>query len=274
MATTPHRIAALLLCTTAGACSGAGYAEMVAGLNPISYWRLGETIGLTACDEMGVSDGLYISGLTLGVVGPIDGNTAAEFDGFLAHAAIGHDDAYLLDAGAVSMWFKAHDARSRQELFSKDSTNYDTGGHLTIMLKNTHAEVRIQSTTTSYWLESANFDVMEWNHLLLTFGPAGVQLYINGELEDTDPYTGGLGATSGGIGNHEPIVLGANAWQSNNLVAIPLKDYFKGQLDEVFILDYQPNESQIANMASPTGDAGGDTIRIFQWQTVPPVNKN
>lgn len=274
MALTLHRSAALLTLLAANVSLASGYAEMVEDLDPISYWRLGETLGLTASDEMGVSDGQYLSGLTLGIVGPIDGNTAAEFDGLLAHAAIPHDDAYLLDNGAVSMWFKANDVRARQELFSKDSTHFDTGGHLTIMLKNNHAEVRIQSTTTSYWIESDNFDIEEWNHLLVTWGADGVQLFINGELEDSDPYTGGLGNTSGGAGNFEPIVLGANAWKTNDLLAVPLQDYFKGQLDEVFILGYQPNESQIANMASPTGDAGDRTIRVVQWRTTAPVDHN
>ncbi len=274
MALTLHRSAALLTLLAANVSLASGYAEMVEDLNPISYWRLGEAAGVDAVDAMGVSDGEYLNGITLGEDSEIDGDTAVEFNGRNSHVVIPHDDAYLLDAGTISMWFKAHDARNRQELFSKDSTNFDTGGHLTIMLKHKHVEVRIQNTTTSFWLNSSDAKFKEWNHLLVTWGPNGLQLYVNGELEDTDPYTGGLGNTSGGAGNFEPIVLGANAWQSNDLSATPVKDYFKGQLDEVFILGYQPNESQIANMASPTGDAGDRTIRVVQWRTTAPVDHN
>ena len=34
-----------------------------------------------------------------------------------------------------------------------------------------------------------------WYQATLTFGPSGMKLYLNGELLDSDPYTGGTGTT-------------------------------------------------------------------------------
>jgi len=262
-----------LLAVAANGCLAADYATMVAGLNPIGHWRLGETTGATAADETALSAGTYTNGPILGQAGMAPGDLSPLLDGANDYIEIPHNDAYLLDTGSVSLWFKADVSKTRQELFSKDSTNYDTGGHLTIMLKNSHAEARIQSTTTSYWLASSDFTITDWNHLLLTFGAGGVQLYINGQLEDTNAYTGGLGTSSGGTGNHEPIVIGANTWTSDDLLATPVIDFFDGQIDEVVLLNFVPTPTQISDLASPTGGAPGG-IRVVEWSSEPPISSN
>ena len=53
------------------------YASLVLADNPFAYWRLNETTGTIAEDEVGNYDGTYYHNPTLGVPGPID--LAAEF---------------------------------------------------------------------------------------------------------------------------------------------------------------------------------------------------
>ena len=57
------------------------YVQVVKADAPVAYWRLGESSGDTAKDEIGANDGAYLNSVTLGVPGAIatDTNTAVKF---------------------------------------------------------------------------------------------------------------------------------------------------------------------------------------------------
>jgi hypothetical protein len=57
------------------------YSETVRQDDPVAYWRLGESSGEVADDEIGANDGAYLNGVTLGRPGAVlgDANTAAGF---------------------------------------------------------------------------------------------------------------------------------------------------------------------------------------------------
>jgi hypothetical protein len=81
-----------------------------------------------------------------------------------------------------------------------------------------------------------------------------MKIYIDGALADTDPYTGGLGTTSGGIGNYEPITLGASQYQSDPDFGItPLKRWMQGYLDDVRIYDSALGLAEIQAIAACAG---------------------
>ncbi|MEM9374265.1 MAG: LamG domain-containing protein, partial [Planctomycetota bacterium] len=235
---------------------------LVADDDPISAWLFQESAGsTTAGDSSEVSDGLVRGGVVFGEPGVNGSSTAAYFDGSGDYIEVPHHDDYLIDEGTVVLWFKAESLSTRRELFSKDSSNFDTGGHITIHADNKkRVRVRIQSATGDDWLTSSSnvLSEDEWHHIAFVFGPGGCELYVDGELEDTDSYQGGLGSTSGGIGNHEPLVIGGNTWQSGDLVATPVKNYFKGWIDDVAILPQRLGESDIFVLAGVV-----DSDRLF-----------
>ena len=270
---------ALPFCVGAGTCVADDYSDMITALSPVGYWRLGENSGSTANDEMNVSNGTYKNEPDQGNSGAISGNYAPIFDGSDDWVSIPHKAAYLLDEGAISFWFRVVYAEpdedeqdmSRKGIFTKDSTNYDTGGHISVMMIDTHIEARMQSTSNSYTLVSSNFTITDWNHALILFGPDGMEMYLNGNLEDWDSYSGGLGSTSGGTGNFEPIVIGANSWTSGNLSETPLIGYFEGQVDEVVLLDFTPTPTQITNLSSSDGGPPAG-VRVVEWHVDPPID--
>jgi hypothetical protein len=104
-----------------------------------------------------------------------------------------------------------------------------------VFVENSRVRVRMQSTSASYWVQSGTIQTNRWYHIMFAWGPGGMVLYLDGVEVDTHPYVGGLSTTSGGTGNFEPIVLGGNAWQSGDLVATPVKDFFSGYLDDLRI---------------------------------------
>lgn len=190
------------------------------------------------------NDGTTNGEPTAGVTG--QHGTAFDFDGVDDYVEIPHDDSYLMQGGTFSVWFKTDKTSGRQGLFSKDSTDYDTGGHFSVFLQDDYIEVRMQSTTQSYYVysSSGSINTGQWYHIMFAWGEEGMVLYLDGVLVDSNSYTGGLGTTSGGIGNYEPIVLGGNAWQSGDLIATPVKDHFDGTLDDLRIYNERLDESQ------------------------------
>jgi hypothetical protein len=87
---------------------GVTYYDAVLADSPVAYWRLGESSGPTANDEVGTSDGTYVSG-TFGSAGAVgDGNTAVTFDGTDDHVQLSSGYAVLQvgDTFAVEFWIK------------------------------------------------------------------------------------------------------------------------------------------------------------------------
>ena len=236
------------------------YSDVVAAGNPIAYFELGETSGTTAVDSAGNHDGTYTNGVSLGADGIVSGSTAASFDGSNNFVEIPHSDHMLLDNGTVTMWFKADDLDGTDALFSKDSSNFDDGGHITARVVNGELEVRLQSDDERYYVSGGSVAEDEWHQITFTFGGDGMQLYLDGELVDSDDYTGGLGTTSGDDGNHEPWTLGASQVASGNEVANNLRDHFDGELDEFAIYDHAMSADDIQSLYTAGVNDGGDEI--------------
>ena len=247
--------------TTAGAPS---LEAEVQNNNPISFWQLNETSGSEAVDSAGGHSGTYTGGASYGAEGVNSGTTAATFDGSNDYIAIPHSDDYLLDNGTIQLWFNADDTNGHQGLFSKDSSDYDDGGHFHLYLDGNRVRLRMQSTTASYELASSAINADEWNHVAVSFGDDGLKLYVNGQLADSDAYTGGLGTTSGGSGNREPIAIGACTWSSGNESLSGVKYFFDGEIDAVAIHDsgLDANALQSIYNAGVNGGTGpaADTV--------------
>ena len=226
------------------------YSSDLLALNPLSYWRLGETSGAAADLGSSANNGSYNGG-TLNQSGGISGdnNTAVSFDGASDYVDFAHSDDYLLDNGTIQLWFNANTAASGdlQHLFSKDSNGNDTGGHVSIYLTAAgNLEVRMQSTASSYVITSGSaVSQGDWHHVAFSFGDEGMALYLDGESVDTDSYTGGMGTTSGGIGNYEQIAIGGGTQNSGNLVITPVNQFMGGLIDEVAIIGSQVSAETI-----------------------------
>jgi len=190
--------------------------------------------------------------LTAGQVGlPGKLGRSYRFDGEDDYAVIPHDDAYLLDAGALSMWFRTEDKHKDQSVFSKDHLNLGTGGHLTVLIDDGAVKTRLQSTSQTWNLTAAApIQNDTWHHMVFTWGPNKMRLYLDGqEIGDPFNYIGGTGDTSGGAGNFEPIVLGADTRWSDPGQPTPIKDFFRGQIDDVRIYDQALDANQVENLA-------------------------
>ncbi|BDX08119.1 LamG domain-containing protein [Planctobacterium marinum] len=183
---------------------------------------------------------------------------ALEFDGEDANVLIPHAETFELASGSLSFWFKAEDlshskdlGQGGQGLFSKDSSGWDAGGdHLTIWL-NSNGSIRARhqiynnsSQDKNVYAASGSVTANQWYHLVYTWGNEGMHMYLNGAEVDSDSSTRGL------AGNPEPIILGANAWVTENYGSSSeyLKDKFKGQIDDLRMYDGQLDGDDVSEL--------------------------
>ncbi|MEZ6122857.1 MAG: LamG-like jellyroll fold domain-containing protein [Planctomycetaceae bacterium] len=226
--------------------------------SPLIHLRLGESSGSTAVDSAGNHDGTYLGGVVLGATGAIDGDadTAVTFAN-AQHIAVAHSPDLLVDEGTFQLWFKTSDITQEGTLFGKDAMTFGSlAGISRLKLPPPVAEiqVRLQSASGQYYIStnSATQPITEneWHHFAFSFGSGGMKLYIDGQLMDSDAYTGGLGTSSGGSGNAETLVIGA---ANRNPCFTPgttddLQRFYEGQIDEFALLGSQLSDAQVLDL--------------------------
>ena len=247
-----------------------------------------ETCTAGACVG-GTGPTLGQTGLT-GVNG--DGDLAPHFDGWDDYVQVTHNAAYLADAGAFSVWFNidALPVGKDAVIFSKDAVGTDVGGHITLRVTSAgvlyyrlqhggpllndgdvctagtdcdggsctdpDGDLVFRCTGSSHRIQAGSITPGTWYHAVATFGPAGMELYLDGASIGTDPHAAGIGPSAGNGGNTEPIAIGAGRTSAVPGTWAPLDDFFEGYIDELMFFDRQLTAAEVA-MLYPTSLTGG-----------------
>jgi uncharacterized delta-60 repeat protein len=220
-------------------------------LNPVAYWRLGESTGSTAVDATNNHNGTYNSPM-LGAAGTVIGNTAAEFDG---------SDDYV-NAGVIningtgltlSAWFNAdnfdtHDQRliSRATGTSERShlwmlSTVEVGGEYRLRLR-IGTEDSAWDTTDTLIASSGNLNPGQWYFATATYDvdSGAMKLYLDGV--EVGSATHSIGGALDNRDMTTPVYIGANSADGYRV--------FDGRIDEVAVYDYALADAQIQNLAS------------------------
>ena len=227
----------------------ASYQDAVEAREPISYFRMNEVDDETVVDSAGTLTATYEHGAESKDNKHGIGEGAGDFDGNNDHIEVDHDASLELPSGSITLWFNSDDVDDKQSLFSKDSSGYDDGGHLTAFVDDGQVEIRLQSGEDSFWVDGGNLSDNTWHQVTFNWGEGGMELYVDGELVDTNDYTGGI------ENNTEPLVIGANSWASDDGEADHLRDYFDGQIDEVAIMDHPLSVDDVSSLYMTGGHA-------------------
>ncbi|MCK5642134.1 MAG: LamG domain-containing protein [Gammaproteobacteria bacterium] len=216
------------------------YTNEIPTIGIVSWWKFEGD----ATDSSGNGNDGTVVGATWSSLGKHGG--AYEFDGINDYIEVPHHDAFPIHTGTINFWFQANVLDLDQTLLSKDSNDFDTGGHFTISFtSDNEIEVRIQDTASSYTLTSSSglFQSSgEWHNIAATFSSNGLKLYVDGDLKAQDPYSGGL------AGNFEPLAIGASTTTSGDLIITPLGEYFNGAIDEIIIYDRVLSRGEIISI--------------------------
>ncbi len=166
------------------------------------------------------------------------------FLGLLGEAVVvTHTPEMEIPDGTLDLAFTPGSLPARQGLFSKDAAGFGSGGHFAVLLEGRDILIRLQDKieTHSIWLTGVLAVGVDYK-LAVTFGPDGMEAWLDGVPVGHNVYTGGL------LGNLEPIVIGANAWSSWALSSDPLKDPLFGTVERVALYDRVLTDNEILSL--------------------------
>jgi Concanavalin A-like lectin/glucanases superfamily len=201
--------------------TGASYYDEVIADNPDGYWRLGESSGTTAVDEIGANNGTYINSPTLGDAGAIggDSDTAITFAGTGNQGVnCGSVANYTTSDFTIEFWINAVSFASTANAVvcvvifrgQYQQTGYYVGiGTDGSVGLNTNQSGAIQSTGTA----AGAVSVLTWNHIVITRQGSTVLIYVNGV-----DVTSSAGTHTNPDSSPDQFVIGdynANGWTPN-----------------------------------------------------------
>ncbi|UCC22019.1 MAG: PEP-CTERM sorting domain-containing protein [Planctomycetota bacterium] len=238
----------LILALTAKIAHGA-YVDVVDGLTPIAYWRLGESEGTTATDRSGNSlNGTY-DGPTLAVPGVIgsDSDTAVDFDGINDQmTSVSSTLLCLTGDVSVSLWINPGSfpeaAGIREPVFTivADASGSGTAKMAEISFNQggdpvyTHEYGVDAGSQEQHVFSTGNLSTDTWYNLVVIrdVSESQVHLYINGGFHDTYNYTSQAEGYNSGT-----LYLGQYD-----------TDKFHGTVDELAVFDYELSSQNVSDL--------------------------
>jgi lysophospholipase L1-like esterase len=180
----------------------------------------------------------------------------------VAAGAIG--DALAMESGSFEMWFTADAIGQRQTLFAKNAN--ETGAGRTVAQVRENGSIAfIISTDAGPNVEvaSAAGVVQEGQavHATFNFGAGGMELYVNGELVDSDTFTGGITTA-------EPLVIGVDSGFSSPGGSLDdPQRFFDGTIDEFAVYNRPLTGGEVQQLfdggrfgSTVVGTADDDTV--------------
>ncbi|MFD0980054.1 Ig-like domain-containing protein, partial [Tropicimonas aquimaris] len=169
---------------------------------------------------------------------------AAQFDGVNDYVEIPDLPLYDLDEGSIAITLTVADLNGLSGLFSRDSSGYDGGGHVSAWVDNGGAVlVRHQTTSTSYTVETAAGVVSEGEQISLVYrfsDAGGMELLQDDGLGNLTLLAQNASADVSLAGNDEPWVVGAAQSRSGDGVADRIEDFLEGSIDRFEIYTGAP----------------------------------
>jgi hypothetical protein len=211
--------------------SGSGYRDAV--LNTpglVSYWRLGESSGTTAADSNGGNAGSYDNGVTLGVAGALDSDTAASFDGLDDQVTVPDDGSLRPAAISVEAWVKGGAGLEQWDSplmkTSSDSWNDGYGFYW-------QSDGRLYFFVNDYAGQAVStaLPTNQWAHIVGTFDGSTMKLYKNGVEVDSAPFATSI--------SHSTNTLNIGAGNGSGIYA------WAGDVDEVALYDVALTPTQV-----------------------------
>jgi len=159
---------------------GGSYSSTVLSDTPTAYWRLGETTGTNAHDEIGSNDGTYMGTPILGTAGALTGDSDTAFGAYGSYIAVPASAGIPSTNFSVEMWAKSGD------FAGTDGICYVWLGegavHNGRLYVQADGKVVVRATTNE--LTSGEYYLQPdiWYHIVFTYGlvAGSGRLYING----------------------------------------------------------------------------------------------
>lgn len=228
------------------------YESVVNSLSPVAYWRLGETSGVTAYDELSGDDLNLFGTVTLNqnsLVPSDASNKAMAFDGVDGFFEGTDRDVYSINTTgqlAISFLIKADTLAGWQGIIGKGTaSNYEWG----IAIKDGVLKA-VFDDPVGYVIrgEKATISAGTTHHIVLNYTgtttTSEIEIYVDGVKSNSFDFADG---PAGPYGNtNDKITIG-------RIYAGFAYRYFDGVLDEVVIFDTALSAANVADLYNATG---------------------
>lgn len=242
-----EQVKEMYLLSVANTNTPTNYSEQVKSLMPRSYWRLGDSVGTTAVDEMGYYDGTYTGGYTLGQTGLVtnDVDYCVLLDGTTGYVDIPTTDAIIdfSKSFTVSVLLDFDDLtftnNQYQCMISLKTTGLDP---FLITLSNNVNFANISYGVRDNIIEKIAVDLSNPINIVVKWDGNVYTSYIDGIIKDVT-----TASNFGSVTNRS--IIGAYEYTGSY-------DAFTGKLDEVSVYNYALSNTDVSNLHQFYLDSG------------------
>lgn len=210
------------------------YRAAILADEPVGYWRLGEKSGTVAKDEMGLHDGTYVGGVTLGTTATafVDGDTAITLDGTSGEVVVGDVFGFPNKVPfSVETWIRVTVVPSLSQLIAS-KLDGDAASGWYVGLNSNFDGLGFGVMNGGLYSEWAfPIEANEWVHHVGTYTEDDLCVYNNGELVHCFEAGNVAGPSTA------PLVFGGLGGSTQL--------HFRGSLDEVAIYDHELTAQRI-----------------------------
>ena len=231
--------------------SGLGYAQQVVADGANHYWRLGESAGTVAVDQIGAANATIAGAVTLGQPGALtDGNTAMAFNGGPAQASVTSPALTFPTPYTVELWVNTSDPTLQYQNWFSNEPLPSVGDSIRIGLDDGagYCFCYFNDGSTAFVVSSgAALNDGLWHHIVVVLQAAQADLYVDGGLVNT---------TTTGIHFTTPVTLPILMGFDPALFSVGAPETFVGRLDEIATYPTALSPSQIAHHHTLQGESG------------------
>jgi hypothetical protein len=248
------------------------YLTYLGKLNLKHYWPLSEHSKPTqASDLKGSYHGKYWNPAVAGASYNEEGGPVPVFTDTKDIVTIPYGGDFKRSEGAISLWVRLTNSDRSNHAFM--GTQYTLGGIPQFNMAIYKNALWVYLTENGiydirYALNTSNdsITVGKWHHILMSWGPAGLTIYIDGVRRARDSGNiDRLHSASRDDGGEQPWHIGGGY----NMFYYPVKeDNFNGSVAHVALFDKQPIDSQVAALAAVKPDLRTYSLVADSWVRV------
>lgn len=154
----------------------------------LAYWPMDEINEAQANDEVSGFHGIYGSPSVAGLETHLHGNPAPRMGWHNEFVRVAHNAAFQTGSGTLAFWVRINlepSGNNSLTIVSKERTPLDSSLSLTLSVNKDYLVYRLRNSTESRTLEVDNGVIRfgEWQFMAITWGPRGMELYVDGERE-------------------------------------------------------------------------------------------
>jgi len=164
---------------------------------PIAYWKFDEGVGTTTMDYTNNSNTGTITGATWQSEDQCISGKCLYFNGFNSNNKVDLGTSIKLNPAnfSISAWIKADDASSNYGyIFSNDRDCCGTYNGFSLFIQGGKLIGDIWNSTITNIVSNRNISSNQWTHINFTYDGSSMKLYINGVLDKSVNYSGGVGS--------------------------------------------------------------------------------